>query len=183
MTIKDFFSQSSRKGIILQFQELNMSPDIIINYLGKDKKAVDSDLYEIKNKYFENSLLIKHNNKRNEYFVSCYSDYIPSLSEDIISFVNSKFDTKILIKKKLEDILENINYFSEKLKDFNETRSLMDIDDIKTLNQIYKALNMPNKEIIINKDEPHSTWMMCEFFIVDNLDEIKCWIQTQIDLS
>ncbi len=89
-----------------------MSPDIIINYLGKDKRAVDSDLYEIKNKYFENSLSIKHNNTRNKYFISCYSDYTPNLSEDIVSYVNSKFNTEILVKNKLKDILENIDYFN-----------------------------------------------------------------------
>ena len=43
------------------------------------------------------------------------------------------------------------------------------------------ALNIPDKEIVVDKSEPYATWMIARFFIVPNLDEIKQWLQEQID--
>ena len=40
MTFRSFFSKAAEKGIISQFQELNLSPDIIIEYCGKQKKMM-----------------------------------------------------------------------------------------------------------------------------------------------
>lgn len=183
MTFRDFFSQALKKDIISLFQELGMSSDIIIKHLGKDNKTADVDLYEIKNKYFENRILIKHDVVKSRYYISCYGDYEPGLSEDIVSYIGSKFDTEVLVRNKLEGILYNINYYNEKLKDFGDTKPLMDIDDIEVLNQVYKALGMSDKEIIVDTNKPYSTWMTARFFIVQDLDEIKQWIQTQIEIG
>ena len=57
----------------------------------------------------------------------------------------------------------------------------MDYNDIEFLNQIYRVLNIPDKEIVVDANKPYATWMISRFFIVPNLDEIKQWLQEQIE--
>lgn len=182
MLFSKFLFDSVEKGILPLFNELNTNPDIQLVSKGKDNCINDVNLYQIENKYFnDDNILIKYNTVDKKYYISKYSNFYPQKSDDVVSYINSNLDTKVIIHKKLEDILDNIEYYDKKLKEFGETKPLMEIFDIQTLNKIYNALKMPNK-IDVNENEPYSTWMICRFFIVDNVDEIKKWIKTQIKL-
>lgn len=184
MLFSEFLFDSVEKGILPLFNELNTNPDIQLVFKGKDDHNNDINLYQIENKYFNNyddCILIKYSTTYEKYYISHYSNLYPQRSDDVVSYINSNLDTKVLIRKKLEDILDNIEYYDKKLKEFGETKPLMEIFDIQTLNKIYHALKMPNK-IDVNENEPYSTWMICRFFIVDNVNEIKKWIEAQIKL-
>ena len=182
MLFSEFLFESVEKGILPLFNELNTNADIQLVFKGKDDRNDDINLYQIENKYFnDDCILIKYNTAYEKYYISNYSNLHPQKSDDVVSYINSNLDTNVIIHKKLEDILDNIEYYDKKLKEFGETKPLMEIFDIQILNKIYHALKMPNK-IDVNENEPYSTWMICRFFIVDNVDEIKKWIEAQIKL-
>lgn len=181
ITFRDFFSKSAKNGIISQFQDLNLPPDIIIEHCGKCKNDDNIELYEIRNKHFDGRILIKYNNEENKYYASEKGDYTPDRHDEVIPYIEEKFNTEKKIRCGLDNLLKDITFFEEKLKDFGNTKPLMDYNDIKFLNQIYRALNIPDKEIVVDKNEPYATWMICSFFIVPNLDEIKQWLQEQIE--
>ena len=182
MTFRDFFSKSAKNGIISQFQDLNLPPDIIIEHCGKYKNDDNIELYEIRNKYFDSRILIKYDSEKNRYFASEKGDYTPDRQDKVIPYIKEKFNTEKIIQCGLKDLLEAITFYEEKLKDFGNTEPLMDYNDIEFLNQIYRALNIPDKEIVVDKSKPYATWMICSFFVVPNLDEIKQWLQEQIEI-
>jgi hypothetical protein len=181
MIFSKFLYDSAEKGILSLFNELNTNPDIQLVLKGKDDHINEVNLYQIENKYFDDNILIKYNTINKVYYISHYSDLRPQKSDDVVSYINSNLDTKVLIHKNLEAILDDIEYYDKQLKEFGETKPLMEISDIQMLNQVYNALKMPNK-IDVNENEPYSTWMISRFFVVDNVDEIKKWIKSQIKL-
>lgn len=181
MTFGNFFSKAAKNGIISQFQDLNLPPDIIIEHCGKHRNEDNIELYEIRNKHFDGRILIKYNNEKNKYYASEKGDYTPDRQDEVIPYIEKKFNTEKIVRCGLEDLLKDIAFFEEKLKDFGNTEPLMEYNNIEFLNQIYRVLNIPDKEIVVDKSKPYATWMIARFFIVPNLDEIKQWLQEQIE--
>lgn len=179
MTFKELFSRALKSDIITQFQSLDLSTDITIEYCGKDEFKRDKDVYVVRNRYFNNKIIFLYTQPSNKFYISNHSDYKPNLSDDVVGYLEKHFSTNALVKTRLKTVLENLDYFSERLKEFNNTQPLMDIDDIDSLNQIFKIKGI-KKEIRVDRNNPYSTWLAFEFHIVKDLDAIKKWVEMQL---